>query len=89
MTQTKLASAAESVTNVAVGYAVAMLTQVLVFPLFGFYASSAQHAGVALIFTVVLWCARMRSGGCLTGWEELTNEPGMVKRYQGRDSCFS
>lgn len=53
MTQTKLASAAESVTNVAVGYAVAMLTQALVFPLFGFYASTAQHAGIALIFTVV------------------------------------
>ena len=53
MTQTKLASATESVCNVAVGYAVAMLAQALVFPLFGFYASTAQHAGIALIFTVV------------------------------------
>lgn len=53
MNQTKLASAAESVANVVVGYAVAMLTQALVFPLFGFYASTGQHAGIALIFTVV------------------------------------
>ena len=53
MTQTKLSSASESVANVAVGYAVAMLTQALVFPLFGFYASTAQQAGIALIFTVV------------------------------------
>ena len=53
MTQTKLASATEAACNVAVGYAVAMLTQALVFPLFGFYASTAQHAGIALIFTLV------------------------------------
>lgn len=53
MAQTKLASAAESVANVAVGYSVAMFTQAAVFPLFGFYASTAQHAGIALIFTVV------------------------------------
>ena len=53
MTQKRLHSALESVTNVAAGYAVAMITQALVFPLFGFYASTAEHAGIALIFTVV------------------------------------
>lgn len=53
MSQRKLHSALESATNVEVGYAVAMLTQALVFPIFGFYASAAEHAGIALIFTVV------------------------------------
>lgn len=53
MTQSKLSSAAESITNVAVGYSVAMITQAMVFPLFGFHASAAGHAGIALIFTVV------------------------------------
>ena len=53
MTQKRLHSALESATNVTVGYAVAMITQALVFPLFGFYASTAEHAGIALIFTVV------------------------------------
>ena len=53
MTQKRLHSALESATNVAVGYAVAMVAQAVVFPLFGFYASTAEHAGIALIFTVV------------------------------------
>ena len=39
--------------NVGAGYGVAMVTQALVFPVFGFYASVSQHAGIALIFTVV------------------------------------
>lgn len=53
MTQSKLSSAAESVANVAVGYSVAMITQAMVFPLFGLHASTAAHAGIALIFTAV------------------------------------
>ncbi len=53
MTQKRLHSVLESATNVAVGYAVAMIAQALVFPLFGFHATTAEHAGIALIFTVV------------------------------------
>lgn len=51
--QSKLSSATESITNVAVGYSVAMITQAMIFPLFGLHASTAEHAGIALIFTVV------------------------------------
>lgn len=53
MTQKRLHSALESVANVLVGYSVAVLTQAMVFPLFGLHATTAQHAGIALIFTVV------------------------------------
>lgn len=51
--QTKTQSAIESVSNVAVGYGVAVLTQTLVFPLFDLHASTAEHAGIAAIFTAV------------------------------------
>lgn len=53
MTQSRRQSAIEAVANVAIGYAVAMLTQALVFPLFGLRATVGEHAGVAAIFTVV------------------------------------
>ena len=53
MTQSKTASAVESVANVAIGYAVAVATQAAVFPLFGIQASATDHASIAAIFTVV------------------------------------
>lgn len=51
--QTRLASAAEAATNVAVGYALAVLTQSLVFPLFGLHATTPEHMALALVFTVI------------------------------------
>lgn len=53
MSQSKLHSAIESVANVAVGYGVAVLTQVLVFPLFGLHASMSDNLLIGAIFTVV------------------------------------
>lgn len=44
---------AESVSNVAVGYALAVATQVVAFPLFGLQANPAEHLGIAAIFTAV------------------------------------
>jgi hypothetical protein len=43
----------KALTNVAVGYAIAVLTQVLVFPLFGPEATLAQNLKIGLIFTAV------------------------------------
>lgn len=51
MSQSKRASLAEAVFNVAVGYGVAVTAQVLVFPLFGLHASLSQNMAIAGVFT--------------------------------------
>ena len=43
----------EAVANVAVGYGVTVLTQIAVFPLFGFYATLAENMKMGANFTVV------------------------------------
>jgi hypothetical protein len=53
MPQSRLMSLIEAATNVAVGYAVAVVTQLLVFPLFGLETTMAQDLTIALIFTLV------------------------------------
>ena len=51
MTQTRAMSLIEVGTNVLVGYAMAVLAQVLIFPTFGLHATLAQNLGIGLIFT--------------------------------------
>ena len=51
--QTRLMSLVESVANIVVGYGVAVLTQLLVFPLFGLAVSLGENLMIGLIFTVV------------------------------------
>lgn len=46
-------SMVESLTNVAVGYGIAVLTQILVFPLFGLDVSLADNLAMGSIFTFV------------------------------------
>jgi hypothetical protein len=46
-------SAIESVTNVAIGYGIAVATQAAVFPLFGIHATATDHLAIGAIFTVV------------------------------------
>jgi hypothetical protein len=46
-------SLVEALANVAVGYGIAVITQVVVCPLFGLQASLAQNLGVGAAFTVV------------------------------------
>jgi hypothetical protein len=46
-------SLVEAVTNVLVGYGVAVATQMLVFPLFGFEASLQDNLTIGLVFTAV------------------------------------
>jgi hypothetical protein len=53
MKQSRRMSLVESIANVAVGYGVAVATQVLVFPLFGLEVSLAANLQIGLIFTVV------------------------------------
>ena len=51
--QTRRASAVESVANVAVGYVVALATQVVVFPLAGIEVGAGTHAAIGGAFTAV------------------------------------
>ncbi len=53
MKQSRWMSFAEAVVNVVVGYGVAVLTQMLVFPLFGMRASVSDNLLIGVIFTMV------------------------------------
>ena len=51
--QSRAMSAVEAVTNVLVGYGIAVVTQVLVFPLFGLTASLGDNLPLGIVFTTV------------------------------------
>ena len=53
MKQSRMASLAEALTNVVVGFAVALLTQLIIFPLFEIAAGLPEHMSIAAVFTVV------------------------------------
>jgi len=53
MKQSRLMSLVEAGTNVAVGYGVAVVTQILIFPIFGLHTTLAQNLMMGAIFTVV------------------------------------
>lgn len=51
MKQTRAMSLIEAITNVSVGFGLAITTQMLVFPLFGLHASFADNLALGSIFT--------------------------------------
>ena len=51
MTQSRRLSLIEAVTNVAVGYVLAVITQILVFPWFGIHPSLGENLAIGSIFT--------------------------------------
>ena len=53
MKQSRRMSLVEALTNVAVGYGIAVATQMAVFPLFGLHATLAQNMAMGAIFTIV------------------------------------
>ena len=53
MKQTRLMSLVESVANVIVGYGVAVVTQILIFPIFGLQTTLAQNLKMGAVFTIV------------------------------------
>ena len=46
-------SLVEAVANVVVGYGVAVATQILIFPVFGFHTSLTENRKMGLVFTIV------------------------------------
>lgn len=53
MKQSRFMSLVESIANVAVGYGVAVVTQILIFPIFGLHTTLAQNLKMGAIFTIV------------------------------------
>lgn len=53
MTQGRVMSGVEAITNVVVGWVVALGTQALVFPVMGLSVTVAQHLGIGAAFTAV------------------------------------
>lgn len=53
MKQSRIMSLVESVANVVVGYGVAVVTQILIFPIFGLHTTLAQNLKLGLVFTIV------------------------------------
>ena len=51
--QTRLQSFIESFINVAIGYGVALISQILVFPLFGINIPMESNLLIGAIFTVI------------------------------------
>lgn len=53
MSQSRMLSALESVANVAVGYGVALLSQLAVFPLFGIHIPFSSNLAIGAWFTAI------------------------------------
>ena len=53
MKQSRAMSLVEAVTNVVVGYGVAVATQILIFPVFGLHMTLAQNLKMGAIFTII------------------------------------
>ena len=51
--QSRRMSLVEAITNVAVGFLVAVLTQIIVFPLFGMQVSLSENLAIGVLFTTV------------------------------------
>lgn len=53
MKQSRAMSLVEAVANVVVGYGVAVVTQILIFPIFGLHTTLAQNLKMGIIFSFV------------------------------------
>jgi hypothetical protein len=53
MKQSRLLSWVESISNVIVGFVMAVVTQILIFPVFGLHTTLAQNLKMGAVFTVV------------------------------------
>lgn len=51
--QTRRQSLIESIANVAIGYTVAIATQLAVFPVFGIHVTLRENLGIGAFFTAV------------------------------------
>lgn len=53
MSQTRTLSAVEASINVIIGWQIALVTQIAMFPLLNLQAALSQHVTLSLVFTVI------------------------------------
>jgi hypothetical protein len=53
MTQSRLGSLVEAIVNVAIGFSINWVANLLILPLFGFHVTGIQAFNMGLIFTVI------------------------------------
>jgi hypothetical protein len=53
MHQTRMGSLIESIMNIAIGYGVALLSQIIIFPLFGVHVSLTENLLIGAWFTAI------------------------------------
>ena len=53
MHQSRVMSLVEALANVVVGYSVAVIVQIILFPVFGFTGTMRQNLAIGLVFTAV------------------------------------
>lgn len=53
MSQTKKHSMLESIANIAIGYGVALASQILIFPLYGIHIPLSDNIAIGIWFTVI------------------------------------
>jgi hypothetical protein len=53
MKQSRAMSLVEAIANVIVGYGVAVVTQILIFPVFGLHTTLAQNLKMGAVLTIV------------------------------------
>ena len=51
--QSRFMSLVEAVTNIVVGYSLAVLTQIIVFPFFGLHTSLSENLLIGGVFTLI------------------------------------
>ena len=65
MRQSRRMSLLEAITNVVVGYGIAVMAQVLVFPWFGLHVTLAENMTTGALFTVVSIVSNYNLRTCL------------------------
>jgi len=72
MSQSRLGSLIESLTNVAIGYGVALASQLAIFPLYGIEVSISQNIQIGMWFTAISiarsYIVRRWFNGLKWGW---------------------
>jgi hypothetical protein len=61
--QSRRQSLIEAITNVVVGYALAVLTQIVAFPWFGLQVPFRDNLAIGAMFVMFRCCAAMRCAG--------------------------
>lgn len=76
MSQTRKHSLIESLVNVAVGYGIALASQLLIFPLFGIHISLQDNIVIGLLFTVVSIARSYALRRVFNRWHQVSQSNG-------------